>query len=170
MRKRQTKKQAGALNDSFRLRGYLEYVLRDAVTGEIVRRGKKENTVTAFGRGYALARITPGSNASILSAIAIGSSSAAPTSNDSQLAAYTTIKVIGTTGLTTATNAAGTYTAAVSFASNETWSNSSQIGEFALYNSGATGGGAVMFNRLNTNPYINFGSTNTLAVTVTITN
>lgn len=167
-----TKKKAtkAPLNDSFRLRGYLEYVLRDAVTGEIVRRGKKENTVTAFGRGYALARLTPASNASILSAIAIGTSSTAPSSNDSQLAGYTTIKVIGTTGLTTATNAAGTYTAAVSFASNETFSGSNSIGEFALYNSGATGGGAVMFNRLNTNPVINFATSNTLAITISITN
>jgi hypothetical protein len=168
--KTRAKKANKALNDTFQLRGYLEYILRDAVTGEIIKRGKKENTVTAWGRGYALARMTPGSNASIISAIAIGSSSTAPTSNDSQLGGYATIRNIGTTGLTTATNAAGTYTAAVSFASNETWTNSSQIGEFALYNSGATGGGAVMFNRLNTNPYINFATSNTLAITVTITN
>jgi hypothetical protein len=150
----------------------LEYVLRDAATGEIVRKGKKKhNTVTAWGRGYALHRLAgAGSNASALSALAIGSSSGAPSSNDTNLAGYTTIKVFGTTAITSATNTACTWTAAVSFASNETFSNSSQIGEFALYNSGATGGGAVMFNRLNTNPYINFGSTNTLAITVTITN
>ena len=156
--------------ESFKLRGYLEYVLRDARTGEVVERGKKKNTVTAWGRGYALARLTPSSNASVLSAIAIGSVSTAPTSNDSALAGYMTIKVFGTTGLTSATNTACTFTGAISFASNETWTGSTQIGEFAMYNSSASGGGAVMFNRLNTATYINFATSNTLAITVTITN
>lgn len=166
---RQQAKRA-PMNDAFKLRGYLEYVLRDANTGEVVKRGKKENTVTAWGRGYALARLTPASNASVLSAIAIGSVSTGPTSNDSQLAGYMTIKAFGTTGLTSATNTACTFTGAASFASNETFTGSSQIGEFALYNSGATGGGAVMFNRLNTATYINFATSNTLAITITITN
>jgi len=155
-------------DDAFKLRGYLEWVLRDAVTGKVVKRGRKQNTVTAGGRGWALARITPGSNAQVLSAIAIGSVSAAPTSNDSALAGYMTIIAFGTTGLTSATNTACTFTGAASFASNETWSGSSQIGEFGLYNSAGSGG--VLFNRLNTTTYINFATSNTLAITVTITN
>ncbi len=164
------KRQTAAKHDSFKLRGYLEYVLRDAVTGEVVRRGKKKNTVTAWGRGYALARLTPGSNASVLSAIAIGSVSTAPSSNDTALAGYMTIKNFGTTGITSATNTACTFTGAISFASDQTWTGSSQIGEFAMYNSAATGGGAVMLNRLNTATYINFATSNTLSITVTITN
>lgn len=154
--------------DAFKLRGYLEYVLRNAQTGEVVRRGKGPNTVAAGGRGWALARLTPDSNAQILSSIAIGSVSAAPTSNDTALAGYLTIINFGTTGLTSATNSACTFTGAASFASDETFSGSDQIGEFALYNSAASDG--TMFNRLNTTTYINFATSNTLALTITITN
>ncbi len=156
-------------NQSFKLRGYLEYVLRDAVTGKVVQRGKKRNTVTASGRGWALARIMSGSNAQILSAIAIGSVSTAPSSNDSAMGGYMTIRNFGTQGLTTGTNTACTFTGAVSFASNETFTGSSQIGEFAIYNSASTGSG-LMFNHLNTTTYINFATSNTLAITITITN
>lgn len=158
-------------SDPLKLRGYLEYVLRDARTGEIVSRGKKKNTVSCTGRGWALAKLTGGSsNAGVLTTLAIGSSSTAPSSNDTQLGGYATIRALGTTALTTATNTACTFTGAASFASNETWTNSSQIGEFALYNSSATGGGGTMFNRVNTATYINFATSNTLAVTITITN
>jgi hypothetical protein len=160
-----------ALTDPLKMRGYLEFVLRDALTGEIVQRGKKENTVTCTGRGWALAKLTGGSsNAGVLTALAIGASSTAPASNQSALASYQTIRALGTTALTTATDSACTFTGACSFASNETWTNASQIGEFALYNSSATGGGGTMFNRLNTGTYINFSTSNTLAITVTITN
>jgi len=157
--------------DSFKMRGYLEYVLRDARTDEIVARGINHNSVTATGRGWAMAKLTGGSsNAGVLTTIAIGSVSTAPTSNDTALAGYQTIRALGTTALTTATNTACTFTGAASFASNETWTNSSQIGEFALYNSSATGGGGTMFNRVNTATYINFATSNTLAITITITN
>ncbi len=155
--------------DSLKLRGYLEFVLRDARTGDIVRRGKGKNTVSCGGRGWALAKLTPGSNANLLSYIAIGSNSGtAPASNQSALVSYMTIKSIGTTGLTTATNTACTFTGALSFASNETWTNSNQIGEFCMYNSSDSGG--TMFNRLTTSTYINFATSNTLAITITITN
>lgn len=155
--------------DVFKMRGYLEYVLRDARTGEVVKRGKSENTVTCWGRGWALERLTPSSNAQVLSSIAIGSNSGtAPASNQSALVSYATIRAFGTTGLTTATNTACTFTGAVSFASNETWTNSSQIGEFGIYNSSDSGG--ALFNRLTTSTYINFATSNTLAVTITITN
>src|SRR4030095_736741 len=73
--KTQLKHRSQVRHDHFKLRGYLEYVLRDAVTGEVVGRGKKKNTVTASGRGWALERLVSASNAQILSAIAIGSSS-----------------------------------------------------------------------------------------------
>jgi hypothetical protein len=158
--------------DPLKMRGYLEFVLRDARTGAVVKRGRRHNTVTCWGRGWALERLTPSSNAQVLSSIAIGSNSAtAPASNQSALVSYMTIKAFGTTGLTTSTSAACTFTGAVSFASNETWTNSSQIGEFAIYNSSATNNAAAaMFNRVTTSTFINFATSNTLAVTITITN
>lgn len=161
------------LHDSIKLRNYLEFVLRDARSNKIVKKGKTFNTVTCWGRGWALARLTPASNAQVLSWLAIGSNSAtAPASNQSQLVSYATIKAFGTTGLTTSTNAACTFTGAVSFASNETFSGSNQIGEFAVYNSSLTtdNTNACMFNRLTTSTYINFATSNTLAITITITN
>jgi hypothetical protein len=164
--KRQHKPQ---MQDSIKLRGYLEFVLRDARTGKIVKRGKTHNTITCWGRGWALERLTPSSNAQVLSAIAIGSVSAvAPASNQSALQGYMTIRNFGTTGLTTATNSACTFMGAVSFNTNETFSSSSQIGEFAIYNSADSGG--AMFNRVVTASYINFATSNTLAISISITN
>ena len=165
----QLKHRSQVRHDHFKLRGYLEYVLRDAVTGEVVGRGKKKNTVTASGRGWALERLTPSSNAQVLSAIAIGSTSTAPTSNDTNLPGYATIRNFGTTGLTTANNSPCTFTGAVSFASNETFTGSSAIYEFGIYNS-ATSSGGRLFNRLTTGTPINFATSNTLAITITITN
>jgi len=170
-----TRRRDGAPVDSpftdvVKMRGYLEYVLRDARTGKVVKRGKQRNTVACGGRGWALARLTPGSNASVLASMAIGSiSSLAPASNQSALAGYMTIQTFnaGTT-LASATNTTAKFQAAVSFASNETWSGSSQIGEFGLYNNAASTG--VMFNRVTTNAYINFATSNTLAVTISIEN
>lgn len=157
------------MKDQLKLRGYLEFVLRDARTGRIVKRGKKENTVTASGRGWALNKLTPTSDAQVLSAIAIGSNSAsAPSSNQTALVSYATIRNFGTTALTSATNTACTFMGAVSFNTNETWANSSQIGEFAIYNSSDSGG--TMFNRLTTGAYINFATSNTLAISISITN
>ncbi|MDM7911997.1 MAG: hypothetical protein QUS09_02775 [Methanotrichaceae archaeon] len=156
--------------DHIKFRGYLEFVLKDARTGKVVKRGKTHNTVTAGGRGWAMAKLTPASDAQVLSAIAIGSiSSTAPSSNQTALGGYMTIRNFGTTGLTSATNSACTFYGAVSFNTNETFSGSSQIGEFAIYNSASTGSG-VMFNRVVTASYINFATSNTLAVSISITN
>lgn len=167
-----TRQRKLQMRDSIKLRGYLEYVLRDARTGKIVKRGKTHNTVTCWGRGWALEKLTPSSNAQVLSAIAIGSVSAvAPASNQSALQGYLTIRNFGTTGLTTATNSACTFYGAVSFNTNETFTGSSQIGEFAIYNSSATNNAAAaMFNRVVTASYMNFATSNTLAISISITN
>jgi hypothetical protein len=158
--------------DHIKFRGYLEFVLKDARTGKVVKKGKTHNTVTAWGRGWAMARLTPGSNAQVLSAIAIGSiSSTAPSSNQTALGGYMAIRNFGTTGLTSATNSACTFYGAVSFNTNETFAGSSQIGEFAIYNSASTNNAAAaMFNRVVTASYINFATSNTLAVSISITN
>jgi hypothetical protein len=156
--------------DSFKMRGYLEFVLRDSRTGEIVQKGQRHNVVTAAGRGYALGRVVSSSNTSLLTAIAVGSTTTAPTSNDTGLGAWATAKTfnVGTT-LTTATNTACTFSAAASWASDQTWTNSSQIGEFALI-LGTTSNAYTGFNHITTGSFINFGTSNTLAVTITITN
>ena len=53
MAKRKSKQHFNVI----KLRGYLEYQLRDSVTGEIVRSGRKGNTVTFSGRNWSMQRI-----------------------------------------------------------------------------------------------------------------
>lgn len=156
--------------DAIRLRGWLEYQLRDARTGEIISKGKKHNVVTAAGRGFALARIVGTTPTNVLTAIALGSVSTGAASNDSAMAGYDTCVTFnnGTT-LTTSTNAPCTFSASVSFASNSTWTNGSRIGEFAFFNN-TTNSSNTLFNHVTTASYIDFRSTNTLAITMTITN
>jgi len=157
--------------DHFKLRGQLEYVLRNAVTGEIVEHRKKKNTVTYMGRGWALARVAQSNVATnVLTAIGLGGTSTAPNVTNNALLGYDTCRTFnGGTTLTTSTSAACTFSAAVSFNSNETWTNSSAIGEFALFNN-TTNSSNTIFNRLATASYINFASTNTLAISISITN
>lgn len=153
-----------------RLRGALEYCLRDARTGRIVRRGKKHNVITAVGRSYALKQIIAAPVTNILGWMALGTAAGATASNSSNLAGYFSIKALGTTASTTGTDSACTFTGAVSWASSDTHTSSNSISEFALYNSSTTTGGATMMNRLTTGTPINFATSNTLAITITITN
>ena len=157
-----------------RLRGFLEYQLRDARTGELVRKGKSKNVVTAVGRGWALKQIiaAPGAATQILSWMMLGTDAAATASNSSQLGAYFSVinSTRATTASTTATNSACTFSLAASWNSNETHASSTSISEFALLNSSTTSGTMTMFNRVTTGTPINFQNTNTLSVTITITN
>mgnify|MGYP001463878616 FL=1 len=158
------------LTDSLLMRGHIEYILRDARNGRIVRKGKGHNVVTFMGRGWALAQINSVSSvaAPIMLSLAVGTSTAATATSQTNLGSYVTIRNAGTEGFTSSTSAAPTYTMAVSWASNESLGS---IGEFALYNRTATNAAsAIMFNRVTTATQINFQSTNTLAVTITITN
>jgi hypothetical protein len=148
--------------DAIRLRGMLEYVLRDAVTGEVVQRGKKHNIVTYAGRLWAHDKIIhTTTDGLILSAIAIGSVSTMPTTADTSLGGFGVIKVASVT------TGPGLWQGAVSFNSNETWLGSTQIGEFGIYNSSATAG-ATLFNHAVTSPYINFGPQNSFSCTMSI--
>src|SRR5262245_54259297 len=103
LKMRQTKTRIKHLNqvkeEPLRLRGHLEYVLRNARTGEIVQRGKSKNVVTAVGRSWALKQIiaAPGAATQILGWLAMGTDAAATASNSSQLGAYFSIKAAGTT-------------------------------------------------------------------------
>jgi hypothetical protein len=119
-----------------------------------------------------MARILSGAGTSSskqFAAIAVGaSSSVAPTSNDTNLQSYTTMKSIMSESITSATNSAVTYKAVATWDSNE---SIGQVAEFALYNHTTTGATnvATMFNRVTTSAFT-FSNTNTLAVTITITN
>jgi hypothetical protein len=155
--------------DEIKLRGALEYVLRNAFTGEIVKRGRTENAVVFRGRSWVLSRIGTNTDSNYIQALAIGISSGNNDSSQTQMHAYTTIKTIGTTAITTASNSTPSFSWAVSFTNTETFNGSSQIREFALYNSASTGSG-TMLARAITASDINFATSNTLAITYTISN
>jgi hypothetical protein len=158
-----------------RLRGFLEYELRNARTNEVVRRGKTKNVVTAIGRGYALKQIIAGAQtANLIQWMMLGTDASATASNSTALGGYFSIinSTRATTATTTATNSACTFTLAASWNSTETHASSTNpgISEFALLNSSATGASMTMFNRVTTSAAIVFTTSNTLAVTITITN
>lgn len=166
MKRTATKTRGATFSDCIHLRGALEFELRDARTGEVIRRGKTKNVVTFGGRGWVIDRIVS-SDAQVISALALGTSAGATNSSQTALAGYFSIKTVSL-AKTTATDAVPYFQATVSWDSNATHDSSSSISEFALYNSADTNG--RMFNRVLTGTPINFGSTNTLAVTLTVSN
>jgi len=166
---RKTKVAKYQPSDEIRLRGSLEYVLRNANTGEVVQSGKTDNAVVFRGRSWVLQRIGTNTDSAYIQAIAFGSSSNVNDSSQTQMSAYANIRTVGTTAITTSSNSTPSFSWAVSFTNTETWSGSQQIREFALYNAAATGSG-TMLARAITAADINFSSTNTLAVTYTVSN
>lgn len=163
-----TRRKAPSFADAIRLRGCLEFELKDSRTGEVIRKGKAKNVVTYDGRSWVIDRIVS-TDAQVISALAMGTDASATASNQTNLAGYFSIRTVSL-AKTTNTNAVPYFQATVSWNSNETHASSSSISEFALYQSGATGAGGRMFNRVTTATPINFGSTNTLAVTLTVSN
>lgn len=161
------RRKKSTFEDVIKLRGQLEYELRDARSGEIIQKGKSPNVVTFWGRSYVIDRIVSNVETDLIKRIALGTDATATNATQTVLAGYFSIASI-TLAKTTANNAAPYFRATVSWASDGTHASSSSISEFALYNSTDTGG--VMFNRVTTGTPINFGSTNTLAVTLTVSN
>ena len=155
--------------DTIKLRGMLEYVLRDAVTGEVVRRGRKHNVVTYSGRNWAMTRIlnttvTP----NMLCALAFGSVSTTPQPTDTQMAGFMFISNFASTTFNPGgANGPSQFSAAMSFVQSQASLFPNPIGEFGIYNGSATNS-ATLFNRYNTSPPIPFTSTNSFAITVTL--
>jgi len=166
--KRKSKKRP--VYDTIKLRGMLEYVLRDAVTGEIVRRGKKGNTVTYSGRNWSMTRILNTTvTANMLSALAFGSVSTTPQPTDTQLGGFMFISNFAnnTTFIPGSANGPSQFSGAMSFVQSQASLFPNPIGELGIYNGSATNS-ATLFNHWNTSPPIPFTSTNTFSVTVTL--
>jgi len=157
--------------EPLRLRGWLEYQLKDARTGQIVQKGKSSNVVTFKGRSQALMAIGSATQP-LIRWMMLGTHTSATNSSQTGLGAFFSIidSTRATTAMTTATDGPCTFTLAASWNTNETHLSSSAINEFALLNSSTTAAGMTMFNRVTTGSVINFGNTNTLSCTITITN
>jgi len=150
--------------DVIKMRGALEYVLRNAETGEIVANGRNDNTVASVGRAWMLKRLGS-NNAQVIDRMYLGTGTTAPASTQTALANSFSSKAAGTIS-TAGTTADPPYaTFAASWASNETHDSSSVINEFALFTDEP-----VMVGRVTTSATINFSTSNTLAVTYTLSN
>jgi len=150
--------------DVIKMRGALEFTLRNAATGEIVESGKQENTVVTVGRAWMLDRL--GSNDSqVIDRIYLGTDNTAPATTDTALGASFSSKTAGTISNTGTSASTPYYTFAASWASNETHDSSSVINEFGLFTDEP-----VLVGHVTTSSTINFSTSNTLAVTYTLSN
>lgn len=160
-----------------KLRGFIEFELKDAIRSEIIRKGKfnvyddvvekgeNRNTVVTSGRRWVLQQIASSeiNTAQSISYLAIGTGTAAPATSDSALGSETTRKAIGTYTTTNLTSNPPSWRAEVSFATNE---GNTTLGEVGLFNSSS---GGTMLARA-TFSTINKTTSNTLSVSYTISN
>ncbi len=160
-----------------KLRGFIEYELKDAIRNEIIRKGREpiyddvvqkgsnRNTVVTSGRRWVLQQIASSeiNTAQSISYLAIGTGTAAPATSDSALGSETTRKAIGTYTTTNLTSNPPSWRAEVSFATNE---GNTTLGEVGLFNSSS---GGTMLARA-TYSTINKTTSNTLSVSYTVSN
>lgn len=163
MRKAKKTKAANQLGDAIQLRGYLEYQLRNALTGEIVQQGRQENIVVTKGRVWMLNRLCS-NNTNTVDRIYLGKDTQSPATGLTALSVSFSSKA-GTMSSAQYTSNPPSYELQCSWASNETHDSSSAIQEFGLYVSEGT-----MVGYLTTSAAINFGSTNTLAISYRLSN
>ena len=152
-------------SDVIKLRGAIEYALKRADTGEVIARGWQENTVLSTGRTWILKKLMFSTNQTFIDRIYLGTCNTAANSTQAGIlnsAASQTFNV-GTTD--NSTSAAPHSIFCASWNSNETFTNSSVINEIGLYASSGTAVG-----RYVTGSQINFGPTNTLTVSYTLSN
>lgn len=158
------------LGDVIHLRGCMEFELRDAASGEVLRYDKHDNLVVTAGRRWVLQKIGSFSNqTNAINAIAVGTSTTAPATNDSALGSEITATVgrltIGTfttTGLDVGTPS---WRAEVQFATDQA---NNTIGEAGLFNTSAATAG-TLFSRLTFSTFQK-ATSNTLSVSYTISN
>jgi hypothetical protein len=148
-----------------KLRGSIEYALRDAHTGALVQHGQAENVVLTVGRAYILNRIGSNVNTNLIDRIYLGTSAASETNTHSGLQNSAASQTFNA-GISASTTANPPYYVfAASWNSNETFASSSVINEFGLYASSGTAVG-----RKTTSATINFATSNTLSISYTLSN
>ncbi len=159
-----SRKRKNQTADVIKFRGALEFALANALTGEIIRRGKSENTVVTVGRAWMLNRLHT-NNTQLIDRIYLGTDTTAPATGDSALGASFSSKSAGTISNAGTTANPPYLTFAASWASNETHDSSSAINEFGLFTDEP-----VLVGHVTTGSAINFSTSNTLAVTYTLSN
>lgn len=167
MRKR--KERGTELGDVIRLRGCLEIGMYNAKTGELIEYRKNDNLVVTAGRRWVLEKINATNNqTNAINAIAVGTSTTAPASNDTSLGSELTATVgrltcgFNTTNLTSSTP---NWMATVQFATDQA---TGTIGEAGLFNTSAATAG-TLFSHVTFSTFAK-ATSNTLSVSYTISN
>jgi hypothetical protein len=154
------------LYDLIRLRGCFEIALLNAQTGEELQRVKINNTVVTSGRSYVLSMIQSSNPATAtFNAIAVGTSTTAPTTGDTLLgseALRISIASFVTTGLSANPPS---WQAQCTFATNQA---NTTLGEAGIFNLTASNVQTMLSHV--TFATINKTTSNTLAISYTISN
>lgn len=153
------------MDDAIRLRGCYEIGVYDP-DGKLVDYRKVDNVVVTQGRSYVLSRLISASpQTDVINSIAVGTSTTAPASTDTLLgseALRIAIASFVTSGLT---NSPPSWQAQCTFATNQA---NTTLGEAGIFNS--SGANVVTMLSHVTFATINKASTNTLAISYTISN
>jgi len=158
------------LGDVIHLRGCLEIGLYNAESGELIHYDKRDNLVVTAGRRWVLEKIGSFSNqTNSINAIAVGTSTTAPATNDTALGSELTATVgrltIGTYTTTNLTSSTPNWRAEVQFATDQA---TGTIGEVGLFNtSSATAG--TLFSHVTFSTFSK-ATSNTLAISYSISN
>jgi hypothetical protein len=163
------KSKATELTDVIRLRGCMEVGLYNAKTGELIEYRKNDNLVVHSGRRWVLEKINATNNqTNAINAIAVGTSTTAPASNDTSLGSELTATVgrltcgFDTTNLTSSTP---NWMATCQFGTAQA---TGTIGECALFNTSAATAG-TLFSRVTFSTFSK-ATSNTLSVSYSISN
>jgi len=154
--------------DTFKLKGSLELVLRSIYDGSVVERRHVENTVVTAGRKWVLQHIAGtavfgGNETKPLSHVAIGTATTAPATSDAALGSETTRRAIDNFTTSNITSNPPSYQLECSFNTNE---GNTTLAEVGIFNSSA--GGTMLAHA--TFGTINKTTSNTLAISYTVSN
>lgn len=160
---------AGA-DDRLRLRGCLEFALKNAKTGEVIQSGKQENAILYAGRSWLMQKIASNlaSTLTINANVVIGTGSAATAYTHTGPQGYFTYKA-GTLNLTTQSGGTNVPVMQVRASWESTQLTATQfnsIWEILLNNS--TGSSGTFFNRFVSGTFINATTSNQLLITYSV--
>ena len=150
------------VQDVIRMRGSLDMILRGP-QGEIVDQKRFNNLLVTAGRAWVLGQLNSVNIVTSLtiSAMAIGSSTVAPTTGDTALGGEVTRKTIATFSTAGLTNNPPSWQAQVSYATNE---GNTTLAEVGLFNSSANG---TMLAHATFTSFVK-ATSNTLSISYTI--
>ena len=151
------------MGDYIKLRGSIELVRHNALTGEELDRREIKNTVVTAGRRWILESIHSGGGGTTqtIQQLAFGTSVTAPATGDTALGNENVRKAIASFDTAELTSNPPSWQAQVTLATDE---GNTTLGEVGLFNSSSAG---TMLNRA-TFATIDKDTSNTLAVSMTI--